>query len=312
MQYAIGFPIQFQASLNFALARARNRFFKKASQLPKPFNFHPTREALEELLKERVKTSIADFGKLTCKAVKEGLWRLDLAAPGMKEFLKTISMEAYNDADHLYGGGFSYSFPDLEREVTTSPRWLGYLKRIAAGPTKKQGSVISQPSTVPAHGKQGQHREDQPEAPPIIGLPQNALRPPTQTTAAGAPNDDESAASQVDQPDALSPDPYRGHQQSESGESQLTLDTPPEGPVGESHATPPRKNTNPTDDQVIAAEAMVTSKPDIDTRHAAWYLRCSQQHVLRLVRAGKLKATKTSPKRITTSSLRGYKWPSEK
>lgn len=95
MQYPIGFPIQFQASLNLAFAGARKRFFDTSAELPMPYNFRPSCETLEELPKERAKTSTADFGKLAWKALKEGLWRPELAEPGMKEFLQTISREVY-------------------------------------------------------------------------------------------------------------------------------------------------------------------------------------------------------------------------
>ena len=48
-----------------------------------------------------------------------------------------------------------------------------------------------------------------------------------------------------------------------------------------------RKKTEPTAQQIAAAEAAVTDQPDVDTLTAAWWLRCSTQHVLRLVRERK-------------------------
>jgi hypothetical protein len=148
MQYPIGFPIQFQASLNFALAKARNRFFEKAHLLPKPRNFS-VRDALEQLMKERVKTGVAEFGELACKAVKEGLWPADQAGPAMQGFLETIARAAYNDADDLYDHRFYYSYPDLEREITTSDEWLGYLKEFAKGPQPEPSKAIAKFFTPP-------------------------------------------------------------------------------------------------------------------------------------------------------------------
>lgn len=78
--------------------------------------------------------------------------------------------------------------------------------------------------------------------------------------------------------------------------------------IGNDSNTPIEKAYLPDDAQIAAAEAMVKKKSDVDTRHAAFYLRCSTQHVLRLVREGKLVASKTSPKRITSASLQAYMW----
>jgi hypothetical protein len=72
-------------------------------------------------------------------------------------------------------------------------------------------------------------------------------------------------------------------------------------------ATAP-ESREPTEKQVAAADALITQKPDVDTQTAAWFLRCTTQHVLRLVRKRELVATRTKPKRITSDSLRAYKW----
>jgi hypothetical protein len=79
---------------------------------------------------------------------------------------------------------------------------------------------------------------------------------------------------------------------------------------GNDRDTPTLDKALPPDDaRIAAAEAIVKKNPDVDTRLAANYLRCSTQHVLRLVREGKLIASKTSPKRIKSASLQAYKWP---
>ena len=136
MNYPIGFPIKFRADADVALARDRKNFFEKANQLPEPRNFS-VREALEQLMNKRVKTSVAEFGKLACKAVKEGLWPPYQAGPAMEEFLQTIARAAYNDANDLYDDPFYYSFPDLEKAITTSDEWLGCLEEFAKGPEVK-------------------------------------------------------------------------------------------------------------------------------------------------------------------------------
>jgi hypothetical protein len=73
-------------------------------------------------------------------------------------------------------------------------------------------------------------------------------------------------------------------------------------------AEPPRCSEGPSDEQLAAAEAMVNQKAEVDTQRAAWYLQCSTQHVLRLIREQHLIATRTKPKRIKCDSLRRYKW----
>jgi hypothetical protein len=67
----------------------------------------------------------------------------------------------------------------------------------------------------------------------------------------------------------------------------------------------------PTDEQVAAADKLVAGKSDADIQHAAWYLRCTRQHVLRLIRKGVLTATNTKPKRVRCDSLRRHKWGSD-
>jgi hypothetical protein len=66
--------------------------------------------------------------------------------------------------------------------------------------------------------------------------------------------------------------------------------------------------TRPTPDQTAIAEKLVAEQQDVDTRTAACWLRCTSQHILRLVRESKLIASSTRPKRITTESLRAHKW----
>ena len=152
MKYPVSFPIKFRAAMNAALAEARRHFLEKASQLPKPRKFG-VREALEQLLKERVKADNAAFGKLACKAVEEGLLSPDQAGPAMEEFLKTTAKEAYYDADDLYDDTFYYSFPDLEREITTSEAWLGCLEYFANGTQLERGS--ENPVSAPAERVSG-------------------------------------------------------------------------------------------------------------------------------------------------------------
>jgi hypothetical protein len=69
-----------------------------------------------------------------------------------------------------------------------------------------------------------------------------------------------------------------------------------------------RDSTAPTAEQAAAAEALVGKENDVDVQHAAWYLRCSRGHILRLIRKKHLIATKTRPKRVTSESLKKYKW----
>jgi hypothetical protein len=72
-----------------------------------------------------------------------------------------------------------------------------------------------------------------------------------------------------------------------------------------------RKRSEPTGAQIDAAEAMVRSQSDVNTRIASQFLRCTPQHVYRLVRQRKLTGSKTKPMRITSASLRAYTWPNE-
>lgn len=66
------------------------------------------------------------------------------------------------------------------------------------------------------------------------------------------------------------------------------------------------------EERAAAAAVKVKSQADVDTRSAADYLRCSVQHVRRLVRQGELVASKTRPMRITSASLESHMWPSTK
>src|ERR1700733_9667400 len=151
MKYPVSFPIQFRAAMNVALVEARRHFLEKASKLPKPRKFS-VREALEQLMKERVKANVADFGKLACKGVKEGLLPPDQAGPAMEEFLKTAAKEAYYDADDLYDDKFYYSFPDLEREIATSEDWLDCLECFANG-ARPEGGTSAEKAPM-EHGDQ--------------------------------------------------------------------------------------------------------------------------------------------------------------
>jgi hypothetical protein len=69
-----------------------------------------------------------------------------------------------------------------------------------------------------------------------------------------------------------------------------------------------RRATQPTPEQVAAAEKLVEERPDVPTQVAANWLPCSVQHMRRLARNGKVAASNTSPMRITTDSLRDYNW----
>ena len=69
-----------------------------------------------------------------------------------------------------------------------------------------------------------------------------------------------------------------------------------------------RGKPGPTPEQVRAAEVLVDQETDVDVQHAAWYLRCSKKHVLRLISQNALIASNTRPKRITSDSLKTYKW----
>lgn len=88
---------------------------------------------------------------------------------------------------------------------------------------------------------------------------------------------------------------------------QLAGDMPPDESGGESSANRSEK-TDPTDEQVAAVERKVQQQADLSIREAAAYLRCTVQHVRRLARQGTLIASNTVPKRITSQSLKSYKW----
>jgi hypothetical protein len=68
------------------------------------------------------------------------------------------------------------------------------------------------------------------------------------------------------------------------------------------------QSTKPTDDQVAAAESAVRAHAEVDIRRAAVYLGCSMQHIRKLARLQRLTGSKTRPMRITSASLREYKW----
>ena len=68
------------------------------------------------------------------------------------------------------------------------------------------------------------------------------------------------------------------------------------------------QSSKPTDDQVAAAENAVRVNAKLDIRRAALYLGCSIQHIRKMVRLHRLTGSKTRPMRITSASLREYKW----
>jgi len=69
-----------------------------------------------------------------------------------------------------------------------------------------------------------------------------------------------------------------------------------------------RRGTQPTPEQTAMAEKSVAEQSEVTTQIAAWWLPCSLQHMRRLARRGTVTSSKTRPKRITTKSLRAYKW----
>ena len=76
-----------------------------------------------------------------------------------------------------------------------------------------------------------------------------------------------------------------------------------------SHPVKGRRRAGPTPQQQAIADKQVAEMSEVTTRTAAWWLRCSAQHIRRLARNGYLKASGTRPMVITTDSLRSYKWP---
>ncbi len=80
-------------------------------------------------------------------------------------------------------------------------------------------------------------------------------------------------------------------------------------PISAPQNNPARgKPSQPTPEQMAIVEKWVAEQQDVDTRTGACWLRCTSQHILRLVRENKLVASSTRPKRITTQSLRAHKW----
>ncbi len=73
-----------------------------------------------------------------------------------------------------------------------------------------------------------------------------------------------------------------------------------------------RRGTQPTPEQTAMAEKSVTERSEVTTQIAAWWLPCSIQHMRRLARSGAVTSSKTRPMRITTGSLRAYKWSHSK
>jgi hypothetical protein len=71
----------------------------------------------------------------------------------------------------------------------------------------------------------------------------------------------------------------------------------------------PTAKTSWTEAQREIAAKLVAEKDSVSTLHAAQFLNCSVQHVLRLVRKKKLIASGTRPKVVTSASLQAYKWP---
>ena len=75
---------------------------------------------------------------------------------------------------------------------------------------------------------------------------------------------------------------------------------------------PKRRLIEPTPEQMTTANKAVAENAEVAVRVAAQWLRCTISHVHRLAREGHLTASKTRPRRITTDSLRAYKWPQGK
>jgi hypothetical protein len=79
-------------------------------------------------------------------------------------------------------------------------------------------------------------------------------------------------------------------------------------PTAPEDTAPPRRMMGPTREQKETARKLVDVESEVITQIAAWWLPCTPAHIRRLVRDGDLVASNTRPKRITTASLREYKW----
>jgi hypothetical protein len=66
--------------------------------------------------------------------------------------------------------------------------------------------------------------------------------------------------------------------------------------------------SGPRIEQINAAERAVQDQSDVTILHAAWYLCCSEAHIRRLGRQKKLTISNTRPRRVTSESLKNYKW----
>jgi hypothetical protein len=171
-------------------------FFDLAPKLPKPHSFHPTpagrievKKTFEELVEKRIKACIEDIAQQACKAVREGLWRPDLAVRGMQEFLRSVAGEAYSDAEHLSPSSFPLFFRELERQITTSDEWLGCLEVLAKKAPESESSSASRGSC------------------PVGGMENTELAEGTMTkqpSTAASPKQENSELSKGSSPDPIS------------------------------------------------------------------------------------------------------------
>lgn len=84
--------------------------------------------------------------------------------------------------------------------------------------------------------------------------------------------------------------------------------------VGVTRVGPPQSESLSSslegEDQIKIAEKLVREKDEVTVRHAALFLGCKDDHILRLGRKGKLQLSNTRPKKVSSQSLRARKWPS--
>jgi hypothetical protein len=104
------------------------------------------------------------------------------------------------------------------------------------------------------------------------------------------------------------------------GLKSIPLESEADGPSGGPVPTPTASNIDKTrgidptaeDEDWVVADRAVERHLEVSVRIAARWLRCTDRHIRRLARNRALTASNTRPKRITTKSLREYKWPQDK
>jgi len=269
---------------------------------------------VERLLKQYILSVFAVFAHEACDLGRSGVWNVVKVHSECLLFLRGFTNEAYSDKGYDTNDQ-RLTVPFLtDKDLRDWPEWKKYederlevaqLQSVPHRPASESRPAIL--DQVPADGLQNtddaanvrQEEDRNPSTPnsndtaPDRQVDQKAL-------VEVAPMADGASAA------AAPANPEQPPQQGSPG--QLAGGIPRDEAGGESSTNLRREKTDPTDEQVAVVERKVQQQADVTIKDAAAYLRCTVQHVRRLAHQGTLIASKTVPKRITSESLKAYKW----